>query len=214
MPTFVDLNDLETLSLFIIEKNAFLQENGLNSKLKQIKAQNSILSGRSGDMYRRLGDWYHIRESWRLRQCGHCKCPQNGAPWTRVTTSLSTLGRWRINLPNHVHIRTVSYRLHCAAKQLVAKRFCGETTILQLYPCVCVYVEGGNRRVHTSHLPYHAFLASALINHFQLMSLFYSHFPPSFISQLLLFSLPYPIPPGSKPPVLHHKYVSTYTSPS
>ena len=94
-----------------------------------------------------------------------------------------------------------SYRLHYAAKQLVAKRLCGETTILQLYPCVCVYVEGGNRRVHTSHLPYHAFLASALINHFQLMSLFYSHFPPSFISQLLLFSLPYPLFPQAPNPL-------------
>ena len=56
MPTFEDLNDLETLSLHH-RKNAFLQENGLNSKLQQIKAQNSILSGRSGDPYGRLGDW-------------------------------------------------------------------------------------------------------------------------------------------------------------
>ena len=106
MPTFVDLNDLETLSLQH-RKNAFLEENGLNSKLRQIKAQNSILSGRSGDPYGRLGDWCHTQESWRLRQCGHRKCPQNGTPWTRVTTSLLTLGRWRINLPNHVQIRTV-----------------------------------------------------------------------------------------------------------
>ena len=56
MPTFVDLNDLETLSLHH-RKNAFLQENGLNSKLQQIKAQNSILSRGSGDPYGILGYW-------------------------------------------------------------------------------------------------------------------------------------------------------------
>ena len=37
------------------QKIQILGENGINSKLKQRKAHNLILSGRSGDQYRRQG---------------------------------------------------------------------------------------------------------------------------------------------------------------
>lgn len=53
IPTFVDLNDLKTLSLHH-RKNAFLQENGLNSKLQQIKAQIQFYPG---NLETHTGDW-------------------------------------------------------------------------------------------------------------------------------------------------------------
>ena len=45
------------------KKIRILGENGMNFKLKHRKAHNSILSGRFGYRYGRLGDWCHIWET-------------------------------------------------------------------------------------------------------------------------------------------------------
>ena len=55
----------------MIEKfmnNIFFEENGLKYKLKHRKAQNSILSGQFGNLYRRLEDLCHIQDSWTTRE--------------------------------------------------------------------------------------------------------------------------------------------------
>ena len=48
------------------KKIQILGENGINSKLKHRKAHNSILQGRFGDLYGRLGDRCCIWESWQV----------------------------------------------------------------------------------------------------------------------------------------------------
>ena len=51
--------------------NIIFEENGQNSTLKHRKAQNSISSGRFGDLYRRLEDLCHIQDSRITRESWH-----------------------------------------------------------------------------------------------------------------------------------------------
>lgn len=54
-----------------IMNNIIFEENGQNSTLKHRKAQNSISSGRFGDLYRRLEDLCHIQDSRITRESWH-----------------------------------------------------------------------------------------------------------------------------------------------